>query len=845
MMKRNTILFWMGLCCGIALLTACTSGKPVRLVSDFTDNWKFFPGDDPAAKDAAYNDSLWRTLNLPHDWSMESDFSIDHPATPEGGALPGGTGWYRKEFTPGPSLAGKNVYIDFDGIYHNSRVWLNGRLLGERPYGYSSFRYDLTPHLKIGEKNVIAVRVDNSQHPNSRWHSGSGIFRNVWLTAAHPVHIDHWGTYVTATDVSAQSASVQVAVTLKNNTGAGAEIELVNTLVDAAGKKVAQASSAVSVAAGGSEEAAQTLAVKNPRLWSTDNPYLYTVRTQVKQNGEVIDDYETPTGIRYFSFDADRGFLLNGEPVKIKGVCNHHNLGCLGAAVSKRAIERQLEILKEMGCNGIRTAHNPPAPELLDLCDRMGFIVMDEAFDAWRINKRLYDYSIDFPQWHERDLTDFVMRDRNHPSVFMWSVGNEIMEQHQDLNVDTLDVRQASILLNFTDLLNKKVENKDENIGEMHVNSLLALKLANIVKALDPSRPVTSGNNNVQPSNYLFRSGAMDIIGFNYYTHTWTKSNVQQHFPGKAFFIPESTSGLMSRGFYMMPSDSMYIWPKQWDVRFERPIHQCSAYDNCHVPWGTTHESSWRIVKNNAHIAGIYIWTGFDYLGEPTPFWWPSRSSYFGIIDLAGFPKDVYYMYQSEWSDKDVLHIFPHWNWKEGEVVDVWAYYNHADEVELFLNGESLGRKSKPEDVFHVWWRVPYQKGTLKAISYKDGKEVLTQEVKTTGEPASIRLTADRQTIAADGKDMAFVTVEALDSEGNVVPTAGDFIRFEVEGHGTIAGTDNGDPTDPNSLKKPARSLFNGKALVVVQSNSAAGVVKLKASSEKLKSAAIELRTKN
>jgi len=811
----------------------------VRQINDFTESWKFFLGDDSLASNEKYDDSSWRTLNLPHDWSIEADFSANNPATPGGGALPGGIGWYRKVFVADRSFENKDLYIDFDGVYRNSRVWINGQLLGERPYGYSSFRYDLTPYIKKGEKNVIAVRVDNSKQPNSRWYSGSGIFRNVWLVAVDPVHVDQWGTYITTTDVSTQSAKIKIATRIKNTTKEKSNVELLTTLLDANGKKITQTSSPVSIASDDVAETAQELAVNNPQLWSIENPYLYKILTQVTQNGKVIDDYETLIGIRSFSFDADKGFILNGEPVKIKGVCDHHDLGCLGSAVNYRAIQRQLEILKAMGCNAIRTSHNPPAPELLDLCDKMGFIVMDEAFDMWRKKKTTFDYSLDFPEWHEKDLTDFVMRDRNHPSVFMWSVGNEVMEQWSDIKADTLNMQQANLLLNFASTLSQK----DTVSKEMHVNSMIALKLADIVKKLDPTRPVTSANNGTDTTNYVFRSGAMDIIGFNYHEQDWADSVFQQRFPNQKFIITESTSALMSRGYYMMPSDSIYVWPVRWDIPFDRPVHQCSAYDNCHVPWGSTHEKSWDIVKNSDHISGMYIWTGFDYLGEPTPYWWPSRSSYFGIIDLAGFPKDVYYMYQSEWSDKAMLHVFPHWNWNKGDTIDVWVYYNHADEVELFLNGESLGRKSKPNDVFHVWWRVPYQPGTLKAVSYKEGKQVLAEEIKTAGAPASIRLTPDRQTITANGKDLSFVTVEVLDKEGNVVPIADNFIRFSVNGNGSIAGTDNGDPTDSNSLKKPERKLFNGKALVVVQSDKTDGKIQLKAESDHLKTATIEIGT--
>ncbi|SHF35921.1 glycoside hydrolase family 2 TIM barrel-domain containing protein [Dysgonomonas macrotermitis] len=836
MKKIYSILSVIALFCFLAV--SCSSEKDVRQVSDFTEGWKFNLGDEPEAYKADFDDNNWRQLDLPHDWSIEADFSLSNPATPGGGALPGGIGWYRKEFTVDQADKDKTIYIDFDGIYWLSKVWVNGKLIGERPNGYISFRYDLTPYIKYGEKNVIAVRVDNSKQPNSRWYSGSGIYRNVWLTKVNPVHVDYWGTYVTTPSVTDQEASVKIVTRIKNGNTSEQDVELYSVLVDATGKEVATVNVSVKLSASDTVSVEQTLNVDNPTLWSVENPYMYKVVTRIVQNDKLIDNYETPIGIRYFHFDADKGFFLNGKSVKIKGVCNHHDLGALGAAVNVRAIERQLEILKEMGCNGIRTAHNPPAPELLDLCDKMGFIVMDEAFDMWRKKKSPYDYSQYFPEWHERDLTDLILRDRNHPSIFMWSVGNEVLEQWSHIDADTLDLQQANMILNFANTLdNKKIQSED-----LHINSLVASKLADIVKKLDPTRPVTTGNNETEPSNHVFRSGSMDIIGFNYHENNWGEE-FHKKFPDQKLIITESTSGLMSRGYYEMPSDSMNIWPERWDKPFDRPVHQCSSYDNCHVPWGTTHEDSWRAVKNNPHISGIYIWTGFDYLGEPTPFWWPSRSSYFGIIDLAGIPKDVYYMYQSEWTDKDVLHVFPHWNWKEGQTVDIWAYYNNADEVELFLNGKSLGKKSKEADQFHVMWRVPFVKGTLKAVSYKNGKEVLVKETKTSGDPVSIKLTADRSKIKADGKDLSFVTVEALDANGIPVPVADDLIDFTVSGNGFIAGTDNGDATDSTSLKRPRRKLFSGKAVVILQSGRKSGNITLTAKSEKLKSATIDIST--
>lgn len=811
--------------------------EKARKVSLFNSEWKFILGDNPMAYIESFDDTSWKVLNLPHDWSIEADFSADSPATPGGGALPGGIGWYRKSFTPDAANMGKYTYIDFDGIYWNSSVWLNGQLLGERPSGYISFRYDLTPHLKYGQKNTIAVRVDNSRQPNSRWYSGSGIYRNVRLVTVDPLHIGHWGTYVTTENVSAESAGINLQITLENNSKETRDAELVSVIKDAKGKVKAKVTSRVTVPKEEKTETVQVMKLEEPILWSDTHPYMYNITTQVIENGKIIDEYDTPLGVRSFEFDHAKGFILNGEPVKIKGVCQHHDLGCLGAAVNIRAMERQLEILKEMGCNGIRTSHNPPAPELLDLCDRMGFIVQDEAFDMWRKRKSPQDYSQFFTEWHERDLTDLILRDRNHPSIFMWSIGNEILEQWTDMNVDTLDLQQANILFNFASKLS---ENKQSD--DLHINSLLTIKLADMVKDLDPTRPVTSGNNEARPFNHLFKSGAMDILGINYNDALWHE--LPEMYPGQKYIITESTSSLMSRGHYEMPSDQVFIRPDRWDLPYHKEGNQCSSYDNSRAPWGTTHERTWQLTKKYDFLSGVYVWTGFDYLGEPTPYWWPSRSSYFGIVDLAGFPKDVYYMYQSEWTDKEVLHLFPHWNWESGQTVDVWAYYNQADEVELFVNDKSLGKRSKKDDEMKVWWRIPYEKGTLKAVSRRDGKEVLTREIKTAGQPTSLRLTADRKSLSADGTDLSFISVEALDADGYPVPVADNMIQFSIVGSGFIAGTDNGDPTDHLSLKKPTRKLFSGKALAVVQSDGKKGNIELTVTAEGLKSASVTIKCK-
>lgn len=862
-MKR---LLLIQISCFLLFLTvgSCTSAEKMTndRRQDFTAGWTFHLGDDSAASRPDYDDTAWRILNLPHDWAIEGEFSRDNPSGTGGGALPGGIGWYRKTFTVDKADEGKRLYIDFDGVYMNSEVFINGHSLGVRPYGYVSFSYDLTPYIKWGGKNVVAVRVDNGEQPNSRWYSGCGIYRNVWLTKLNPVHIAQWGTFITAEDVSKNSARLNIRTKIQYDAAAQlqdsvkqadgtyvvfdseivplADVVLQSRLMDAEGNVVGEVASELQVIPTCPNEVEQEIVVKNPNLWSVNTPYIYKVNSILidKTTGKVLDNYCTNTGIRTFRFDAQKGFILNGERLKINGVCMHHDLGCLGAAVNIRAIERQLEILQEMGCNGIRCSHNPPSPELLDLCDRMGFIVMDETFDMWRKRKTAHDYSRYFNEWHERDLTDLILRDRNHPSVFIWSIGNEVLEQWSDAKADTLTLEQANLILNFghdQSMLAKE--------GEMSVNSLLTKKLADMVKALDSTRPVTAGCNEPNPNNHLFRSGVLDLIGFNYHDDWF--AGVPEKFPGKPFIVAESVSALMTRGYYRMPSDETVICPERWDKPYFDDSFSCSSYDNCHVPWGNSHEGTMRHVKNNDFISGQYVWTGFDYLGEPTPYGWPARSSYFGIVDLAGFPKDVYYLYQSEWHpEKKVLHLFPHWNWTPGQDIDMWAYYNNADEVELFVNGESQGVRTKGKDDFHVVWRVKYEPGVVKVVSRKDGKAVLEKEIHTAGEPAQIRLTADRNEIKSDGRDLSFITVEVLDKDGNLCPNADNQIMFDVQGAGFIAGVDNGSPVSMEKFKADHRRAFYGKCLVVVQSDGKSGGIKLTATSEGLKTAVTAIKAK-
>src|SRR2546427_1386631 len=770
-----------------------------RQATSFDQGWRFHLGDVPGAQDPAFADASWRTLDLPHDWSIEGEFSEQNPAGVAGGALPGGVGWYRKTFTMPAADSGKVVFVEFDGVYRNSEVWINGEYLGKRPYGYSSFRYELTPHLRYRGRNVIAVRVDNSQQPNSRWYSGSGIYRHVRLVTTNPLHVDQWGTYVTTPSVSDDSSRVTIRTTLRNERHSEQPVVLQTTVYDSGGKQVATVSVVARVAADSVTEIAQDLTIARPVRWSLERPYLYRAVSRVMCGDKPCDDYATPFGVRSFVFRADSGFFLNGHPVKIRGVCLHHDLGALGAAVNPRGIQRQLEIMRAMGANALRTSHNPPAPELLELTDRMGFIVLDEAFDMWKKEKTKHDYHLDWDAWHVRDLSDMVQRDRNHPSVFMWSIGNEVMEQWT--NDDTTAIP-------------------------------IARELAGIVRRLDPTRPITSASNNGSPANPMFHAGALDLLGHNYHHQAWP--NLPKQFPGEKFIITDAMSALNSRGFYEQPSDSVASYETPY-VKDHGPQpnknYRLSSYDDRKAFWGSLHEESLRPFERYPFLSGMFIWTGFDYLGEPTPYGWPARSSYFGIVDLAGFPKDPYYLYQSEWTDRPVLHVFPHWNWAPGDTIDVWAYSN-ADEVELLLNGVSLGVHRKEGEVLHLMWRVPYAPGTLRAVAHKGGAVMATAEVKTAGAPARIALAPDRAAIRADGADLSFVTVTVLDRAGIAVPTADQLVRLRLAGDARIVAVDNGDQISHAPFQADRVQLFDGKALVIIRAGARAGAATLTAKAQ-------------
>ena len=795
-MKHNRFLL-------MAVILMTVVSIQARERKNFDADWRFILADSAQMATPTYNDSHWRTLDLPHDWAIEGDFYAGNPSGAGGGALPGGIGWYRKHLSLDcEAVPGSRYFIEFDGVYMNSTVYVNGQEVGHRPYGYSSFEYDITKYLKQGD-NVIAVKVDNSDQPNSRWYSGCGIYRHVWFTQTNHVHVKHWGVHV---ETDAKTGQVKVEVELAKYPAINTHRPTIkNTVFDANGKEVG-------------------LKVKNPHLWSVEDPYIYKVRTQVLVNGKVVDEVWTTTGFRDFKFDAETGFWLNGKNFKLNGVCEHHDFGCFGAAVNEDAMHRKLSKLKAMGVNSIRSSHNPPAPELLNMCDTMGIIVMDESFDMWRRKKTAGDYARFFDEWHERDLTDLVLRDRNHPSVLMWSIGNEVLEQWSSADADELTLEQANLILNAGHDASTLAHGK-----EMSPNSLLTRHLADIIKRYDTTRPVLAGCNEPDPNNHLFKSGAIDIIGFNYH-HQWVK-DVPKNFPGKPFIFSESVSALQTRGYYKMPSDEITWAPKEWWMPYTDPSYMCSSYDNFHASWSSTHEETWDVVKHNAFVGGQYIWTGFDYIGEPTPYGFPARSSYFGIIDLAGFPKDTYYMYQSEWTTKPVLHLFPHWNWIPGDEIDMWCYYNNADEVELFINGKSQGvrrktgenpegryamhnTKTKLNTEYHVGWRVTFDPGEVKVVARKDGKIVGEQTIKTAGAPAKIRLSKDYQ-----GKNTTFVTAEVVDKDGNLCPWAEDQIYFIYEGDGKVLGTDNGCQTSMENFKAPQRKAFFGKCMVVASGN--------------------------
>ncbi len=779
--------------------------------ASFDEHWLFLKADAADAAKSTFDDSSWRKLDLPHDWAIEGPF--DSKYNPNTGGLPiYGVAWYRKHFTIPASGRGQFYSVEFDGAMANSQVFLNGHELGGRPYGYSSFAIDLTPFLNFGQDNVIAVRL-NPEPDSSRWYPGAGIYRNVWLVTTGSVHVAHWGTYVTTPYVSDSSATVVLRSEIINRKSEPARVTVETTIRDSSDSRVAAQLVSVNIAAGQTQPSSQSLKVANPQRWDIDRPYLYQAVTVVRSGDEILDQYTTPFGIRTIDFDHDKGFLLNGRKVKIHGVCNHHDLGALGAAVNRRATERQLQIMKSMGVNAIRTSHNPPSPELLEYCDRLGLLVMDESFDMWRVPKVKNGYSKYFDKWAETDMRDLIRRDRNHPSVIMWSIGNEIPEQNRPEGAQT------------------------------------AKFLTGIAHQEDPTRPTTSAFDNWSNAIKNGLADEVDVPGFNYKPEYY--GQILKEHPKWVIYGSETASCISSRGVYHLPLKN-----------FEKdPSLQVSSYDVVAPPWANCPDVEFDAQDRFPNILGEFVWTGFDYLGEPTPYGrpndWPSRSSYFGIVDLAGFPKDRYYLYKSRWTKEPMVHVFPSWNWAghEGELIPVMAYTN-GDEVELFLNGRSMGRKKLGVDTveipvganvsttqkftskYRLEWNVPYQPGTLRAVAYKDGRQFAVDEVRTAGTPARIRLSPDRSTITSDGEDLSFVTVRIEDKDGNLCPSAENLVQFKVDGAGSIAAVDNGNAATVEPFQADHRKAFRGMALLIVRSQAGGpGEIKVAATSDGLQAA--------
>jgi beta-galactosidase len=790
---------------------------------DFDADWRFFKGDAPTAEAPEFDDSKWRELNLPHDWAIEGPF--DRSLNPHTGALPiFGTGWYRKSFTVDAASKGRYFSIEFDGAMANSTVWINGHLLGGRPFGYIGFSFDLTPFLNFGGSNVVAVRL-TPEDRSSRWYPGAGLYRNVWMDMTAPVHVAHWGTYVTTPQVTDAESSVAVKTEVRNESAVERKITLATSVTDASGKQVTRTTTDATIPAGGSLTIPQALSVTHPQRWDTGNPYLYTLVSEVMDGHTTLDRYATPFGIRTIAFDKEKGFQLNGRRMKIQGVCDHADLGALGMAVNRRATERQLEILKGAGVNAIRTSHNPPSPELLELCDRMGLLVMDESFDMWKISKipNGNGYSKYFDEWSERDARDLARRDRNHPSIIMWSIGNEIPEQGRS------------------------------------EGAAMAKRLTGFFHEEDPTRPTTSAFNNWMGAIRNELADAVDVPGFNYQPMRYEE--IMKDHPRWAIYGSETASCVSSRGVYQLPI-----------VKYDKdPSHQVNGYDIIAPPWAYCPDVEFYYQDKFPQVLGEFVWTGFDYIGEPTPYFsgravedWPARSSYFGMVDLAGFPKDRYYLYQSQWTSKPMVHLLPHWNWpgKEGQPIPVMAYTN-ADEVELFLNGKSLGRKkrfSEPVEIpvgknvspdlkflskYRLEWQVPYAPGDLKAVAYRDGKQCAIDEIHTAGEAARVKVSVDRPSIQADGRDLAFLTVRIEDAKGNLVPGADNLVQFAVSGAGEIAAVDNGNAATFEPFQADHRKAFSGMALLIVRSKAGqSGKIHVKASSDGLAGAAAEISTR-
>jgi beta-galactosidase len=811
-----------------ALFQSCSQQLTTEPVS-FNEGWRFAKGAVVGASEMDFDDTMWRNITLPHDWAIEGPFDSSYNA--RSGGLPfHGIGWYRKQFDMSEAAKGKHVTLHFDGAMNNAKVWLNGTLVGDRPYGYIGFSVDLSQHLNYGGSNVIAVQLAPEDF-SSRWYPGAGIYRNTWLELNNEIHVPKWGTFITTPSITQDEASVRVLTEIKSIGDADEEVGLQTVIYDPNNREVANTNSIVQTKGNTTVEAIQTTRIESPLLWDLDTPNLYTAMTTIVQGDKVLDTYKTTFGIRTIEYGADFGFKLNDKKTRFKGVCLHHDLGPLGTAVNKRATERQLEIMQEMGVNAIRTSHNPPSPEQVQLCDQMGLMIQVEAFDVWQMAKVKNDYSKHFDKWHEHDLRDMIRTFRNSPSVVMWSIGNEILEQAH------------------------KTKGRE-----------IAHTLADICRHEDSTRPVTAGFNYYPAPINNGLAEALDLVGWNYKPRKYEEV-VQKH-PDWIVYGSETSSTVSSRGTYHLPIEK---YEKHESL-------EITSYDFIGPPWAYPPDIEFEALEKTPNNLGEFIWTGFDYLGEPTPYggkdnstngyWngdWPARSSYFGAVDLCGLPKDRFYLYQSQWTTDPMVHVLPHWNWKgrEDEIIPVVSYTN-AEEVELFVNGKSFGKKRKGMDKapvpinfidweggryegtfmspYRLMWEVPYQPGSIEVVAYTNGERVAKKRINTAGDPAKIELIPDRVALHADGQDISFVTVRITDKDGNLCPNADNLVKFSVSDLGTIAAVGNGDPATMAAFQSNRRKAFNGLCMLMVKTTKKSGLITVQATSDSLQTASVSLK---
>jgi beta-galactosidase len=820
---------------------------------ELRDGWRFAlvnPGGitDPTgayegAAQPGYDDSAWREVSVPHDWSIEQTPTTEHGTTSGTGFFPGGLGWYRTTFTLPPALAGRRISVEFDGVYMDSHVYCNGEEVGHHPYGYTGFAFDLTGllHTDGTTENVIAVKVQN-QLPSSRWYSGSGIYREARLVVTEPVHVQRWGTYVTTPDITAERAVVRVRTTVVNESGGAAEVQVVSRIVDPDGRTAARTSTTVPVT--DRADATHELTVAKPRLWDFTTPdHRYTLETELRVAGARVDTCRTPFGIRTFRFDPDEGFHLNGVHAKIKGVDLHHDQGALGAAISVDAVRRQMTIMKSMGVNAFRTSHNPPSPQMIQVCEELGIVMMVEAFDCWRTGKTRYDYGRFFDEWCEKDATEMVLAARNSPAVVLWSIGNEIPDSTSTPGLAMAD------------------------------------RIIAAVKAADDTRPLVIGSDKyrrvpTKGSAADLMLAKLDGLGLNYNTAK-SVDDLHAAYPHLFLFESESSSETSTRSTYQEPE---HLNTGENHTPGRRAV---SSYDNNLASWTMSGEYGHKKDRDRKWFAGEFLWSGIDYIGEPTPYdVFPVKASFFGAVDTAGFPKDMYHLFRSQWVSEPMVHLVPMtWNHEAGDTVEVWAYAN-VDTVELFLNGKSLGTRkfdtktttdgrtyletteaSGDDKTFtsgpypgsytspngsagklHLTWKVPYEPGELKAVARRGGRTVATDVLRTAGAPHAIHLTSDRKSLAADGRSLVFVTAEVVDARGVVVPDAEHLIAFDIDG-GSLAGLDNGREESAERYQASTRTAFHGKALAIVRSGTRPGSLKVTARSEGLRGAALTVRT--